>query len=138
VRSFQVSRDLRREVYLALAGAIESQLRDAYARRNEAGLCTQSSLAEKLDVNRSAVHRRLTGQTNMTIRSLADMVWALDHCISLEIFDPGSRVGSNEPLPPHAGNFNPLPILQPVRSIAASPSPVLHTTYVAEPAVGPV
>src|SRR5215831_14419973 len=78
----------RRQVYLSLAGSIEGQLRDAYAKRHAAKLDTQTSIAEKLGVDRSAVNRRLTGKTNMTVETLADMVWALGYCIDVNIFDP--------------------------------------------------
>jgi DNA-binding XRE family transcriptional regulator len=89
LRSFRIDRiDDRRKKYLSLAGVIESQLRDAYARRHEENGTTQADLARKLDVNRSAIHHRLTGQTNMTIETLADMLWALDYDINVEIFDP--------------------------------------------------
>jgi plasmid maintenance system antidote protein VapI len=74
-------------MYLKLSSMIEGQLRDAYAKKYEAGALNQSSLAAKLGVNRSAVHHRLTGQTNMTIETIADMVWGLDHDIELKIFD---------------------------------------------------
>jgi hypothetical protein len=75
-------------MFLKLSGMIEGQLRDAYAKKYEAGTLNQSSLAQKLGVNRSAVHHRLTGRTNMTIETIADMVWGLDHDIDLKIFDP--------------------------------------------------
>lgn len=75
-------------MFLKLSGMIEGQLRDAYAKKFEAGALNQSSLADKLGVNRSAVHHRLMGQTNMTIETIADMVWGLDHDIELRIFDP--------------------------------------------------
>jgi hypothetical protein len=78
-----------------LAGQIESQLREAYGRKFDAGLATQSSVAAKLGINRSAVHHRLMGHTNMTIETIADMVWALDHAVRVEIFDPSLRPDLN-------------------------------------------
>jgi DNA-binding phage protein len=80
---------------LQLTGSIESQLRDAYARLHHEKGETQSSVAAKLGVDRSAVHRRLSGQTNMTVETMADMVWALGQCIKVEIFDPSDHP-SNE------------------------------------------
>jgi hypothetical protein len=82
-------------MFLSLSGQIEGQLREAYDRKFQAGLATQSSLAAKLGVNRSAVHHRLTGRINMTIETIADMVWALDHDIKVEIFDPSLIHGLN-------------------------------------------
>jgi hypothetical protein len=78
----------RRQVYLALASSIESQLRDAYAKRHAAGLDNQSTLAAKIGVDRSAINRRLLGKINMTEETIADMVWALGYCIDVVIYDP--------------------------------------------------
>ena len=86
----------RRQVYLALSGQIEGQLRDAYVEKNLAGLENQSSLALKLGVNRSVVHKRLMGSRNMTIETIADMVWALGNCIDVHIYDP-AEYPSNQP-----------------------------------------
>lgn len=86
--SFPRKVDPRRSAYLSLASQVESQLREAYARRFAAGIVTQSSIAQKLGVNRSAVHHRLTGRTNMTIETIADMVWALGYEIAVKIYDP--------------------------------------------------
>src|SRR5580658_491798 len=88
MRSFRQKPSNRRAIYLHLAGSIESQLREAYAKRHDCGLDTQASIAERLGIDRSAVKRRLTGRTNMTIETLADMAWALGHCVAVTIFDP--------------------------------------------------
>ncbi len=69
-------------------GSIESQLRDSYADLYESGAETQSSIAKRLGVGRSVINRRLTGQNNMTIETLADMVWALKRAIRVIVFDP--------------------------------------------------
>lgn len=95
VRSFRHQSDNRREVYLNLINSIESQVRQAYARRHEEQGLTQSALAEKLGVDRSVIHRRLSRQTNVTAETVADMVWGLGHCIKVDIFDPEDRP-SNE------------------------------------------
>jgi DNA-binding phage protein len=88
LRSFRTKITDRRRVYLSLASQIESQLREAYDLRYREKKATQAGLADKLRINRSAVHRRLTGRTNMTIETIADMVWALGHRIKVSIYDP--------------------------------------------------
>jgi predicted transcriptional regulator len=88
VRYFKRQPDNRRSVYLELTGSIESQLRQAYAKRHESAGVTQASLADKIGVGRSVVHRRLTGRSNMTTETISDLVWALGHCIKVDIFDP--------------------------------------------------
>jgi hypothetical protein len=104
--------DARRKMFLYLSGQIEGQLRDAYDRLFHAGLATQASIAKKLGVDRSAVHHRLMGHTNMTIETIADMVWALDHTIKVEIFDPRTvQRQSNYFIA--AGNNQTVPRLEP-------------------------
>jgi transcriptional regulator with XRE-family HTH domain len=93
--SFLRKIDGRRATYLNLVGSIESQLRDVYACLHEAGLESQTSLARKLGVGRSVVNRRLTGQQNMTLESLADMVWALGASITVKIDDPATQSAKN-------------------------------------------
>lgn len=91
MRSSRHKANTRRQMYLALVSKVESSLRDAYAKLYDAGLETQTSLAEKLGVNRSVVNRRLTGQQNMTLETVADMAWALGQCIEMEIYDPAEK-----------------------------------------------
>jgi hypothetical protein len=80
--------DARRKTFLKLSGQIEGQLREAYDKKFRAGQLTQSSLGAKLGVNRSAIHHRLSGGTNMTIETIADMIWGLGHDFEFKLFDP--------------------------------------------------
>lgn len=91
MRSFAKKSDNRRDIYMALTQQVESQLRDAYAKRYESGEETQSSLAEKIGVNRSAINRRLSGRNNLTLKTIADLIWALGQSIRVEIFDPDEQ-----------------------------------------------
>jgi len=75
-------------MFLKLSGQIEGQLRDAYDKKFRAGLLNQTSLASKLNVNRSAIHHRLSGRSNMTTETIADMIWGLGNDFELKIFDP--------------------------------------------------
>lgn len=83
---------------MALVSRVESQLRDLFTARCDAGDFSQAKLAEKLGVNRSVVNRRLTGRSNMTLETLADMVWGVGGCIDVEIFDPAEKHHLNHPL----------------------------------------
>lgn len=110
-------------MYLKLSSMIESQLRDAYARKHAAGVLNQSSLANKLGVNRSAVHHRLTGQTNMTIETIADMIWGLDHDIDLKIFDPAELTKNHrapEPIAPSPSREHAIRADTPLMKIAST------------------
>jgi DNA-directed RNA polymerase subunit N (RpoN/RPB10) len=126
LQSFQTKIDPRRQVFLSLSGQIEGQLRAAYDQRFHAGEVTQASLANQLGVNRSCIHRRLVGHTNMTMETIADMVWALGCAIKVEIYDPAAvrtsnhfveaahspaRIPSESPAPRSAGlSSGPSPI----------------------------
>lgn len=95
-------------MFLKLSSQIEGQIRDAYAKKYEAGVLNQSTLADRLGVDRSAINRRLTGRVNMTEETIADMVWGLEHDIEVRIFDPAeatvnhgfSREELSAPIPP--------------------------------------
>lgn len=39
---------------------------------------TQQQLAIKLDVDRSTINKRLTGEANLTLRSIGELAWAMD------------------------------------------------------------
>jgi transcriptional regulator with XRE-family HTH domain len=118
VSSFRTKFSGRRATFLALSNDVERQLRDAYARKFEEGV-TQSALAEKLDVNRSAIHRRLTGRTNMTLETVADMVWALGQCVKVIIYDPATA-GQNHFVPSASAQ---LPASADMPTAAEMPSP---------------
>lgn len=106
MQSFKRKASNRRAVYLSLVGAIESGLRDAYAKRHDAGEETQSSIARTLGISRSAVNRRLKGQSNMTLETVADMVWALGQCIDVEIFDPKEKsTNGHKIVPVHQARY---------------------------------
>jgi Helix-turn-helix len=105
LRSFRTKVSQRRATYLRLVGQIEGQLREAYHRRFREKKITQSSLADKLGVGRSVVNRRLSGQRNMTIETIADMVWGLGHAIEVKIYDPSERMGANFPDPTTSGGL---------------------------------
>lgn len=102
MRSFRHKPDPRQATYVKLAGAVESQLREAYGKRHEQGRVTQAGLAKLLGVGRSVIHRRLNGSHNLTLKSVADLVWGMGHAIEVKIYDPEERADTNHvPKPVH-------------------------------------
>jgi hypothetical protein len=93
-------------MFLKLSGQIEGQLRDAYDKKFRAGTLTQASLGDKIGVNRSSIHRRLSGGANMTVETIADMIWGLEHDFEFKLLDPaGSALNwggpkEDTPVPP--------------------------------------
>jgi DNA-binding phage protein len=123
----------RRRVFLSLISDIERDLRAAFVRWSKENNGTQSSLAKILGINRSAVHRRLTGRANLTIETIADMVWALGYCIHVDIFHPkDAGMMRNQalisvdgvpalvpPTLPTANNVGPPPLYKPAQPSVA-------------------
>jgi transcriptional regulator with XRE-family HTH domain len=80
-----------------LIGRVRSELLRALSERKaETGL-SQQALARKLEVHRSLINRQLTGEANLTLRSLADLAWALDMEVSFELKKPTVETGQNQP-----------------------------------------
>jgi transcriptional regulator with XRE-family HTH domain len=65
-------------------------------RKAEAGL-PQQALAEKLGIKRSLINRQLSGEDSLSLRSLADLAWAMDLEISFELKKPTAKAGQNQP-----------------------------------------
>jgi transcriptional regulator with XRE-family HTH domain len=80
-----------------LIGRVRSELLKALSERKaETGL-SQQALAQKLGVHRSLINRQLTGETNLTLRSIADLAWALDMEVSFELKKQIVEAGQNQP-----------------------------------------
>jgi DNA-directed RNA polymerase subunit N (RpoN/RPB10) len=126
LQSFRTKIEGRRQVYLNLAAQIEGQLRAAYDQKYKAGEATQSSLADKLGVNRSCIHRRLMGHTNMTTETIADMVWGLDFAVKVSIFDPANEHGLNLIVGRPAQIVPTSPNRTPVSSTNSLPPSITH------------
>ncbi len=77
-----------------LIGRIRSELLKALTEEKRAGL-TQQELARRLEVGRSALNRQLSGESNLSLRSLADLAWALDREIDFELRRPVESAGQN-------------------------------------------
>ena len=45
----------------------------------------QQQIAEKLDADKSTIHRRFSGRANLTLRSIADLAWAMEHEIQFSL-----------------------------------------------------
>ena len=73
-------------------------LRALSERKSEIGI-SQQGLARKLDTERALINRQLSGEANLTLRSLADLAWAMDLEISFELKKRRCRKsGQNQPM----------------------------------------
>lgn len=60
----------------------------------ETGL-KQQELAAKLSIDRSIVNRRLQGKSNLTLRSIAELAWAMDNDVEIVFSKPTQPARSN-------------------------------------------
>jgi transcriptional regulator with XRE-family HTH domain len=80
-------------------GRVRSELLKSLSEKKiETGL-SQQELARRLGVHRSLINRQLSGESNLTLRSLADIAWAMDMEIVFELRKLTPSPGQNEPLP---------------------------------------
>ncbi|MBN9008473.1 MAG: helix-turn-helix domain-containing protein [Rhizobiales bacterium] len=80
-----------------LVGRVRDELVRALADKRLKERITQQGLAKKLGVHRSQINRQLSGEANLTLRSLADLAWAMNMDVVFELREPASPAGSNEP-----------------------------------------
>lgn len=99
-----------------LIGRVRRELLKAVTEDRRAGL-TQQELARRLDSRRSDVNRQLSGEAEITLRSLADLAWALDREITFELRRANDSAGQNiAPMTSTVGH-KPIRIIAPKNSI---------------------
>jgi ribosome-binding protein aMBF1 (putative translation factor) len=76
-------------------GRVRSELLQALSEEKVASGLTQQALAQKLQVHRSVINRQLSGEANLTLRSVADLAWALNREITFELRRPADEAGQN-------------------------------------------
>jgi transcriptional regulator with XRE-family HTH domain len=72
-------------------GRVRGELLRVLAEKKAKAGLPQQALAEKLGVKRSLINRQLSGEANLSLRSLADLAWAMDMEISFELKQPMAR-----------------------------------------------
>jgi DNA-binding phage protein len=75
---------------------VRHELQRALLAEKSARKVTQQSIAEKIGVNRSVINRQLMGEENLTLRSVADLAWALGWDLSFKLEKPEIQVGRND------------------------------------------
>lgn len=78
-------------------GRVRGELLKALSRRKSEGYLPQQVLAERFGISRSLINRQLSGEANLTLRSLADLAWAMDMEIAFELKAAGTDAGQNHP-----------------------------------------
>jgi predicted transcriptional regulator len=68
-------------------GDVRAELARTLSDLSDEGV-TKSDVAKKLGVHRSAITRRIRGTENITLRTLAEMAWAMDRDIIFRLEKP--------------------------------------------------
>ena len=89
------SLDLRRRTYVRLIGEIQHALNDALAEEFARRGLTRTQMADILHTNKSFVTRKLSGVSNMTLETLADLAFALDRAIKIQLISRAPVAGAN-------------------------------------------
>ncbi|MDO6967099.1 helix-turn-helix domain-containing protein [Rhizobium alvei] len=93
--SFQFDLDPKDEAAAEFIGAIGHRLQELLVERKALDNLTQQEIANRLGVDRARVNKCFSGYNNLTLRSLAELVWALDAEIKVEMHLAEEPRGAN-------------------------------------------
>lgn len=93
--SFSAISDPRRRVFIQLIGDIRHALNEALTEEYKSRKLTRSDVAKILHTNKSFVSRKLSGESNMTLATLADLAYALDRDVEIALPSRRPEEGSN-------------------------------------------
>ena len=93
--SFRSKIDKRRQTYIRLLGEIAHALNKALDEEHAQRGLTQADIARMLGKQKSFVSRKLSGDTNMTLETLADLAYALDRPVRVSLPSRVPAVGQN-------------------------------------------
>ena len=109
---FRFDIDARSRTAGRLIGRVRRELLRAITEQKEAGL-TQQELARRLQSGRFNINRQLSGEAEITLRSLADLAWALDHEITFELRPADAGAGQNIAPQTSTVGYQPIRIIAP-------------------------
>lgn len=123
--SYELKIDPKRRAAGRFIGAVRKSLINAALEEKQHHALTQQKVADCLGVNRSVINRMLRGEVNLTLRSVAELAWAMGwqpHFTLKRIAKADRNNSDVELAPPYAG-----PALTP-RSMAQSRVYNVHNT----------
>jgi transcriptional regulator with XRE-family HTH domain len=85
----------RRRTYTRLLGEIQHALLEALEEERRGRGLTRAEIARIIGRDKSFVTRKLNGQSNMTLESLADLAFALDRPVKVRLPSRAVAAGSN-------------------------------------------
>lgn len=93
--SYRLPIDPRRAAAARLIGHVRSELQKALVEEKAERKLTQQHIADLLDVNRSVINRHFLGNENLTLRTIAELAWALGREVRFELPSPARERGVN-------------------------------------------
>lgn len=93
--SFLFELDPKQEVAVDLIADVGRQLQTLHEERQQRGKFTQQDVARRLGVDRARVNKCFSGYNNLTLRTLAELVWAMDGEIEIKINLPKAATGAS-------------------------------------------
>jgi DNA-binding phage protein len=74
---------------------VRDEIQRAFIEEKRDNKLTQQAVAEKLGVNRSVINRQLKGEENLTLRTVAELAWAMGWKPKFELVRRRRSAGSN-------------------------------------------
>jgi transcriptional regulator with XRE-family HTH domain len=110
--------------YATAVGDAVAKLVNAIGRSGS----SQADIARALGVSPAFVSRKLNGTRNMTLRTLSDLAWAVDHRLRIQL-EP-KRVAHNHPAAPPTNlpiEESPYPPVARIWSQEGNAAPIIET-----------
>lgn len=123
--SFQFDIGNRARTTGRLLGKVRSELLRALAEQKADAPFSQQDLAQKLDLERSLINKQLAGESNLTLRALADFAWAMDLEISFELKKQVQEAGQNEAATTSTVGHSPMRFINGGARAATQPTALL-------------
>jgi transcriptional regulator with XRE-family HTH domain len=93
--SYQLKIDPKKRTAGRFIGRVRDELIKAFLAEKADHKVTQEKIAKALGVHRSVVNRYLKDGSNLTLRSVAELAWALDREVVFELRKPSVSFGMN-------------------------------------------
>jgi transcriptional regulator with XRE-family HTH domain len=94
--SFRLKIDPKRRAVARFVMTVRDELQRALAEEAARTGLTKSEVANRLGIHRSAISRRIKGTDNLSLTSVAEMMWAMDRDPIFGSKPKYQKAGSNE------------------------------------------
>lgn len=95
MKSSNLQLSKRRRTYIRMLGEIQHVLLEALEEESRDRGLTRAEMARSIGKNKSFVTRKLSGDSNMTLQSLADLAFSLDRPVKVNLPSRHAQISSN-------------------------------------------